>query len=442
MEIQKREFNGRFLLALMAAERGHTVLLGHIKPLLGDGLLSPGIVLEKCLTPSPRKVERLARLKDRGFVVTSIDEESGILGSDYSLFGQRRYSREMLGLADAVLFWGSFDHDYMKRAFPEFDDRYHVTGNPRVDMWRPQMKPFYGANPSRSRPYVLFPSNFGSIFGHDSFDVAIKRQRRMGYIKPDDLEDSWEALTYRFWHEGVELGWEFIKAFRRLARRFPEVDFVIRPHPVESYERWRELLNPSENLLIRPDGSISPWIRHARAVVNHGCTSALESALAGAPIISHEPTASSNPDLAFPKKLGVPTRSYDELEAMIASVLLDRQGSTSDSDMAVLGSRLEAITGRLAAENIVDIWDRFDDKHLRGDQFWENGSWLRSRRYCVDTSGFTSLFGLSRGNRVEWKFPPFDLRSVLQAKALLSQCLGRFSQIPVSLVGPRLLKIG
>lgn len=442
IEIQKREFNGRFLLALMAAERGHTVLLGHLKPLLREDLLEPGIVHEKCLTPSHEKVRRLSRLKERGFLVTSIDEESGILGKDYGPFAQGRYSEASLGIADAVFFWGAFDHSYMKGAFPKFADRYHVTGNPRVDMWRPEMKAFYGPNSPNSRPFVLLPANFGSIFGQDSLDVSIKRLRRIGYIKPDDPEDGWEANTYRFWQEGVELGWEFIKAFRKLARRFPEVDFVVRPHPTESPERWRELLNPSGNLMLRPEGSISPWIRYAKSIVNHGCTSALESTLSGIPVVSYESVAISNPDLDYPRQFGVPARSYDELEAIVGSTLTGRHSNSAHRDMELLGSRLEAIDGPFAAERMVNVWDKLDAGHLRGDRFWAPSSWLRSRRHCVDTSRLASLAGLSGKKRVRWKFPPFDLGTVLEAKSLFTQSLGRFSQIPVKLVGPRILKVG
>lgn len=442
IEIQKREFTGRFLLALMAAERGHTVVLGHLKPLMREGLLEPGIVLEKCLTPSEEKLRRLGRLKDRGFVITSIDEESGILGRDYSLFGERRFSEDSLAIADAVFFWGAFDHDYMTRAYPRFADRFHVTGNPRVDMWRPEMKPFYGPKPPNARPYVLLPSNFGSVFSQDSLDVSIKRQRRMGYIKPDDLEDSWEDFTYRFWHEGVELGWEFIKAFRRLAKRFPEADFVVRPHPSESPEQWRELLYPNGNLLLRPEGSISPWIRHAKAVVNHGCTSALETALSGVPLMGFEPVASSNPDIEFPKKLGVPVQDYNALEAHVGQALGGTHAGTRAADLEIIGTRLEAITGALASERILDIWDRFDTGAVRGERLWASGSWLSPRRYSIDGARLKSMMGISGKNRVEWKFPPFDLGDVNEAKSLFTQSLGRFGKIPVSLLGPRLLKVG
>jgi surface carbohydrate biosynthesis protein len=444
IEIQKREFDGRFLLALMAAERGHTVILGYLKPLLRDGLLSPGIVLDKSLTPRPEKLSLMKGLKDRGFLVTSIDEESGLLGADYAPFAVQRYSEQSLGLADAVFFWGPFDHAYMKQAYPQFADRFHVTGNPRVDMWRPEMAAFFGNAAPNPRPYVLLPSNFSSIFGRDDLHVSIRRLRRMGYVKEGSIEDPWEARTYQFYHEGVLLGWEFIKSFRRLARRFPEADFIVRPHPTEAPQRWQDLLQPQGNLLIRSEGSISPWIRHARGVVNHGCTSALESALCGAPLIGYEATENSNPDLAFSKQLGEPAHSYEELENLVGRMLQGEHKSTTEADLRVLGTRLAALSGPFASERMVDIWDKLDNETLRRGGLWADGSGSRLSLlpHRVDAYTFMSRFGVKNKNWGSWKIPPFNLRSVLDIKSLFSRSLGRFQDLPVNILGPRILKIG
>jgi surface carbohydrate biosynthesis protein len=444
IEIQKREFDGRFLLALIAAERGHTVLLGNLKPLLRKGLLAPGIILDKSLTPRPEKLLMMKNSKERGFLVTSIDEESGILQGDYSAFAKKRYSEESLRLADAVFFWGPHDFGHMNEAFPAFRDRFHVTGNPRVDIWRSELTQYFSkANPN-PRPYVLLPSNFSSIFSRDDLAVSIKRLCRMGYIEENAVGDAWEARTYRYWQEGVELGWEFITAFRRLARQFPALDFIVRPHPTESPDLWRQLLRPRENLSIKSEGSISPWIRHARVVVNHGCTSALETALSGVPLVSYEPAINHNSDLVFPKRLGLCARTYDELETAVSEVVCSKHRNTTSSDLAVLSTRLAAITGRFAAERIVDIWDALDNPLLRKGDLWsdEPGSRLRVMPYRVDAYKLLSMAGFGPQNWTSWKFPPFDQREVLEAKSLFVQTLRRFEKVPVSLLGPRIIRVG
>ena len=400
--------------------------------MLRKSLLSPGIFLDKSLTPRPEKLDLIKKLKNNGNVITSLDEESGILGDDYASFASKRYSRETVQLADALFFWGPHDFAYMKEAHGQFADHFHMTGNPRVDMWRPEMAAFFDNSVPNPRPYILLPSNFGSVFRRDDLHVLIKRLRRTGYIKEGCDRDSWEARTYRFWREGVELGWEFIKAIRLLARRFPEADFIVRPHPVESPERWRELLQPNDNIIIRAEGSISSWIRHAKGVINHGCTSAIELSLSGTPLVSYEPVSISNPERNFPKRLGSPAATYSDLENITNLMLQERHQATTEADFTVLASRLAAITGALAAERIVDVWDKIDDISLRKGGLWAHasGSRIRALPHRINPYGIISGLGISNSFWHSWKFKPFDLQSVLQAKAQLTRSLNRFEKIP------------
>lgn len=443
IEVEQREFEGRFLLSLVAAERGHTVLLGNVMPLLRKNLLQPGIVFDKSLAPRHLKIKLMKELKTRGFSISSIDEESGILGEDYGPFASKRYSEETVALSDAVFFWGSHDFATLQRTYGDFASRFHLTGNPRVDMWRPELSKYYDDSPS-DRPYVLLSSNFGSIFRREDFPTYIRRLRRMGYISSERLEDPWEDRSYRFWQEGVEVGWEFIKAFRHLARRFPEFDFIVRPHPTESLDRWRELLGPTGNLMIRNQGSISPWIRHAKAVVNHGCTSAIETALSGTPLINYDTLGRSNPEREFANSLGLKARTYDELETLVDSITSAGGKMSSDTDLSLLESRLASLRGPLSSDNIVDVWDRLERKEITGKEVW-NGSLssrLRPLSYQVGLEkAANSVLGVT-GLWRPWKFQPFNSGSVARSKAMLSKALGRFQDIPVQMVGTRVLKIG
>jgi surface carbohydrate biosynthesis protein len=83
IEVKVRELEGKVLLALAAAERGHTVILGEKKDTINmakKGHLPPGIVHDKSLTPGEYKLINYKQLKEHGHLVTSQDEESGLLG--------------------------------------------------------------------------------------------------------------------------------------------------------------------------------------------------------------------------------------------------------------------------------------------------------------------------------------------------------------------------
>ena len=67
VEIKVREFEGRLLLALAAAERGHEVLLGQkqdVELLLQQDLVKPGILHHKSILPC--QLEWLQSIKDYG----------------------------------------------------------------------------------------------------------------------------------------------------------------------------------------------------------------------------------------------------------------------------------------------------------------------------------------------------------------------------------------
>ena len=69
VEVKVRDLEGRILLALAAAERGHTVVVGGKEDTLGlaqRGMLKPGIVHDKSLTPSSVKLETLRELNAGG----------------------------------------------------------------------------------------------------------------------------------------------------------------------------------------------------------------------------------------------------------------------------------------------------------------------------------------------------------------------------------------
>src|SRR6056297_3421602 len=139
IEIKVRELEGRLLLALAAAERGHSVIVGEKKDTIGlanKGLLPPGLIHLKSITPHESMKKMLARLKKNGHAVTVQDEESGLLDETYDTFARLRFSEETIKSVDKVLAWGEYDSRSLKQYYSSQSDKIVVTGSPRVDFWR------------------------------------------------------------------------------------------------------------------------------------------------------------------------------------------------------------------------------------------------------------------------------------------------------------------
>ena len=92
-EIFSREFDSKLLLAILAASKGHEVIISDIESIekgLNRGILKPGIFHTKSLTPSKAKILRHSAFVKVGCKITSIDEEGGLVISDLEKFTKRR----------------------------------------------------------------------------------------------------------------------------------------------------------------------------------------------------------------------------------------------------------------------------------------------------------------------------------------------------------------
>ena len=67
---------------------------------------------------------------------------------------------------------------------------------------------------------------------------------------------------------------------------------MIRPHPVENHDVWREWAKPL-NIEVRYEGSANNWMMAADAVVHPGCTTGMEGLLLDRAVFSYVPDADS-----------------------------------------------------------------------------------------------------------------------------------------------------
>ena len=80
----------------------------------------PGYFHTKSLTPSKSKINRHQEIIDKKFIITSIDEESGIDQYSYDQFARDRYSERTIEQASAVFCWGSIDSETLKKIYRKF----------------------------------------------------------------------------------------------------------------------------------------------------------------------------------------------------------------------------------------------------------------------------------------------------------------------------------
>ena len=106
IEILEREFLSKLLIGMETASRGIKTYMGRLESYLMRDFFVPGIILHKSITPSRKRIKELEEYKKRNFVVTSLDEEVGLVNLDNNFnYLKMRYSNESIDLTDKIFTW-------------------------------------------------------------------------------------------------------------------------------------------------------------------------------------------------------------------------------------------------------------------------------------------------------------------------------------------------
>ena len=458
MEIKARELEGRLLLGMVAAERGHTVLLGDVRPLIQSAELPAGLYHETALYPSAGATRFRRGLVERGWHLTSQDEEHGLLEPTYTNYARRRYSTENLEAAHAAFTWGPHDTAALMAEYPEHAAKVQMVGSPRIDLSRPEFAPMYRSLPrpglEPARPYVLFANNFTRVIGTNRLDTFVRHMRHANYFEGDD--DPFEFLQYEEASAQMDFLPHVIRGVRTLAKKHPDLTIVVRPHPQEGEAAWHDLLGDIPNLLISKDGSIGRWIRNAIAVVQSGDTTAFEATVAGTPVVAFAPFGDDHAwGQRYANRLGHRVTTAEQLVDAVTEIRVDGidDEPLRERDLGVLGERIASLDGAFAVDRIVDHWaalGRDPTDGLSIDAFM-----AATRRQRLELEVRRALRPLNhrvrerlarrRSDRrlylTAQKFPPISERELEELTSGYRLSLGRFEGVQVDRIGSRIVAI-
>ena len=57
---------------------------------------------------------------------------------------KNRFSEQTINQAAAVFGWGDEDTNTLKKTYPNYSSKIHITGSPRADMWSPVFSDYWG----------------------------------------------------------------------------------------------------------------------------------------------------------------------------------------------------------------------------------------------------------------------------------------------------------
>jgi surface carbohydrate biosynthesis protein len=367
VEVSVRELDSKILLAILAAARGHRVIVSDsesiIKGIL-QGVLKPGIFHTKSLTPADHKINLHKMLREKGFKITSNDEEAGVELDSFEWFGKNRFSDQMINQAAAVFTWGPEDTKFLKNLYPKHSSKIHMTGSPRVDLWKPFFSNYWSMPKGAPlKPFLLVSSNMSQSNGKGFFE-RYKLKKKLGYYQrgTEVLERDYSQVAESFLKT-----YSFIKALRLISKKKLGYDIVLRPHPAENIEIWKTYLEDMTNIHIIREDSISAWVNNAFAVMQNGCTTGVEATINKTPLINYKDFQSIS-YWTKPYNLGFNVDNPDDLLIKVNSLFknLESEGQkkVNENLPGIINDKIYLDNNELAAEKIVGLWETLNDNSI------------------------------------------------------------------------------
>ena len=374
VEISQRELDSKLLLGVIAASKGYDVMIADISEInrgLKRNLLEPGIFHTKSLTPSKDKINFHTKLKKKGFIITSHDEEGFLELDGYEGPVKTRFSKKTIDQAAGIFAWGKQDYKSIKKNYPKKQSKIFKTGSPRVDLWKVSFKNYWNKPISMpKKPFILFSSNMHFGNSRHSFYEIYRFHKNAGYYKNDQelLKDHFIRTSDNF-----QMMYAYIEAIKYITKQNIDYNIVFRPHPVENINVWRDYFKNLPNVHVIRDGPINPWIQNCIGLIHNSCTSSFEAIISNKPIISFVPLNQQIKNLT--NNLGFQAQTLEQLKKMIKKVIdinkLDKKIHSSNLAQKIINKKIYIDDKELASKKIVKLWIEFTKKKTFKKNKWQ-----------------------------------------------------------------------
>jgi surface carbohydrate biosynthesis protein len=370
VENQVRELDPKLLLAYVAAKRGYSCILGFRREMhFQISSFPPGIYLSKSMTAASDLMFQI--MKKLGHEIMAWDEEALVHLPPETYFS-RRLSPVAMAFVSHMLAWGQ-DNAELWQQYPHLPEGadIHVTGNPRNDLLRPEISHYYQETVVELRKrygdFILINTNFNHVNAfYPGLNLFVPNDKPGVEPRPgraakgmsreyaEGLRDHKQAIFEKFQ--------QIIPAVEKV---FPEYNIVVRPHPTENQEIYRQIAAGCERVKVTNEGNVVPWLMAARALIHNGCTTGVEAYVMSVPAISYRAAVNENYDYGFyrlPNLLSHQCFDFEELTTTLGEILAGKLGAAGGDERKILARQhLAALDGPLACERIVDVCDKIID---------------------------------------------------------------------------------
>jgi surface carbohydrate biosynthesis protein len=367
VENQVRELDPKLLLACIAVQSGFAVIIGPHREI--DFRISSfprSLYLNKSMTDRNLKMFRI--MEKIGHEILTWDEEA-LVHLPAETYYSRRLSPTAIRYNSHLFAWGE-DNAELWRQYPDIPDDMpiHVTGNPRSDMLRPELRSFYETEAEEIRKtcgkFILVNTNFNHV---NAFFPA------QNLFRPAD--NTGEAP--QFGKAAVGMSREYAEGLRDhktavfntfkelipvLDQAYPDHTIIVRPHPTENQQVYKDIASDCQRVKVTNEGNVVPWLMATDVVIHNGCTTGVEAYMMGVPAVSYRAAIDKTYDMGFyrlPNLISHQCFDIDQLQETLTKIFKGELGAASgDEHQELVNHYLAAQDGPLACERIVDVLEK------------------------------------------------------------------------------------
>lgn len=252
-------------------------------------------------------------------------------------------------------------------------------------------------------------------------------------------------MTGRAAHKSTIFG-HFKDMLPTLCRAFPDYRIVLRPHPSENHAPWEQVARDHANMHVANEGSVTPWLMAAKALVANGCTTEVEAAILGVPAVSFQPVRSETFDDPLPAAV---SQAAFDLDHLVAAVRDAVHGGLAPARNSERNNRLRphiaALDGALAGDRIIDVLEQSGYARRQppgvGPRRFAAG-WVRTK--CRSTVKRINMIRPGHRNNIRYhahRFPGISVAEIRQRISRLSQLLGRFEDVRVEKISRHVFRL-
>jgi surface carbohydrate biosynthesis protein len=367
VENQVRELDSKLLLACIAARRGFASLIGFRREIhFHISSFPPGLYLSKSMTAASDLMFKIMR--KLGHEIVAWDEEA-LVHLPPDTYFSRRLSPVAMALVSNMLAWGQ-DNAELWQQYPHLPDgaEIHVTGNPRNDLLRPEVRQYYeetvGELRERYGDFILINTNFNHVNAfYPGLNLFVPNDKSGGEPRPGRAAKGMSREYAAGLRDHKQAIFEkFQQLISDVAGAFPKHNIVVRPHPTENQEIYRQIAAGCERVEVTNEGNVVPWLMAAKALIHNGCTTGVEAFVMGVPAISYRAAVNDFYDLGFyrlPNLLSYQCFQFEELRMTLEKILAGELGAARGDEREILARQhLASLDGPLACERIVEVCEK------------------------------------------------------------------------------------